>query len=497
MSNKKKSMIALTLAGVLGVASLGIVRAVSAAEKTDNVAPRTVTVADFEDFRDVQSLVTSSYYEHQPIGTYNWTEEDDEKAIEGRSLILEAEGSLTESWSGYAKDSGRPIVLSYHLSHNVKNKGNWGFEWKYLDKLYLDIKNDNPFDARVSILMLAKSGHPLNFGSTTIPANTLKTVEVNVSRYCMQTEFVSSVMDQLVMMFNYDRKVLTEEECTECDHETRAECKAVGCVSRHFDYSEPGDLYYPSATFYIDNIKADLNENSIYNEKGAVIVDKKFESATEILNFNQSSDLEYVFETGGDYVKEADNQWVTPHWSMGTGSALYYNTNEKYIHEGNVGSLQWRIVPTLQSKYSASNYSYCTDFNYLTGYLMTGFTVAAPYLNYLNFSNLQSGKVKICVDVYNACGFDKEVSFGIHDMSGVATELKTSFPYAYNSYGPTDVWTKLPAGEWTTLELTKFDYLDLSKGLSRLRLNTTLFDVLEPVSFYVNNLRIEYVDQLA
>ena len=122
----------------------------------------------------------------------------------------------------------------------------------------------------------------------------------------------------------------------------------------------------------------------------------------------------------------------------------------------------------------------------------TGITVCSDYLNAYNFASLKNGKAKITVDIYNAGSYAKEVAFGIHDLSGVGQEVKHDFPYSYGELASTDRWTRLEPNKWYTLELTDFSHLDLSQGLARLRLFTSFLDVAEPMSFYVNNLRITY-----
>jgi hypothetical protein len=79
----------------------------------------------------------------------------------------------------------------------------------------------------------------------------------------------------------------------------------------------------------------------------------------------------------------------------------------------------------------------------------------------------------------------------MHDKSGIAKEITTQvYPYSYGTSNMTDVWYKLKPKAWTTLEITDFSKLDFSQGFSRLRLSTTLIDINEQNSFYVNNLRI-------
>ncbi len=473
MKNVKKTVkiASLALAGIIGATTVGFVARETASASP--VEPRRVVLADFETFTDVQSITPVGNSQYIPLGTYNWTQPGDTNAIDGRSLRLYTEGSLSESWAGYAKDTGGGILLDYLLSHNFKD---YGFEWIYMTRIGAQVRNANDFEVRTRIFIYINN-RPVSFGVVSIPANTTKDVYVNTNRFLYQTELAGELFTDLCFFFDYDKKVLTEEDIAE----------------RELDpMTKPGDLYYDAAEIYVDNIYADVDENSIYDEDGKVIIDKKFESAEEILNFNQSADLRYVYETGANYTTEIQNEWNTTGYEAGTGSGLYYNTNDKYIHENNVGSLEWRLTPIMHKKYMDANYQYWGIFNYMNDHSMTGFTVAPAYLNTLNFSNLQNGKAKILVDVYNDCGFDKEVCFGIHDKSGIAMGPQYEWPYDYGKITYTDVWTKLPAGQWTTLELTDFSKIDLSKGLSRLRLCTSLQDVTEQVSFYVNNLRIVY-----
>lgn len=475
MNKKITAALSLLLTGVVGVSALGIARAVSAA---DEPKVYEVTLADFETRADLMS-VSDFYSEIEPIGFWTLTENGDENAIEGKSLEVYAEGVIGSKFYSYAKDQGIPLCVSFDVQSTVKNGGAWGFDWKNLDDLSVEINNVNDFEVRASVFMISvNNGIPLNYGTQVIPANTQSKVSVNVNRYLMNDEYAGWGMKEVVVAFDWDKKVLTEEDCQ----------------NRKYDMSEPGTLTYPTATFYLDNIKATLNENPVRDDSGKVYISKKFACETEILNFDDPSDIEYMFEFGGNFVKEADNDWITYHWSMGTGSAVYHNTNPNFVKEGNIGSLEWRVNPTMQEKFMGTNYQYNTDNNYLYQLMYSGITVCPAFLNYYNFSQLQKGGVSIKVDVYNAFPFDKEVAFGIHDTTGISKEIKTEWPYPHNSYGTTDVWTKLPAGEWTTLTITDFSKLDLSAGLARLRLLTSVLDVYAQGSFFVNNLRIEYAE---
>ena len=475
MKKKFTAALSLLLTGVVGFSALGIAKAVSADKEPREFE---AVISNFEDSRELMCMA-DFYSEVEPIGYFALTKEGNENAINGKSLEIYAEGVIGSKFYSYNKDQGVPLTVAYNLSTNLKNSGAWGFDWKYLDEYSFIVNNPNDFEVRVSAFMTAvTNGIPVTYGTEVVPAFSQKKVTVNVSRYQMQQEYAGWAIKEMVLGFDWDKKVLTEEDC----------------AARKYDLSEPGTLTYPAATFYVDDIKAKINETPVRNENGKLNIPKKFASATEILNFDDPSDIEYMTEFGGNFVKEADNNWITYHWSMGTGSGIYHNVNKNFVQEGNIGSLEWRVNPTLQEKFMGTNYQYCTDNNYLYALMYTGITVCPAYLDFYNFSQIQKGGVTIKVDVYNAFPYDKEVAFGMHDMSGIATELKTEWPYSHNAFAPTDVWTKLPAGEWTTLEISDFSKLDLSKGLARLRLTTSVMDVYSQGSFYVNNLRIEYAE---
>lgn len=453
-----KIMLSFVLIVTLSFAIIPMSTAVKAEEK----AERKVVLADYDTFDDVFNTfdVMSNL---SFIGYYTQTT-DESKVLSGSgSLEMFIEGTLAENWSGWAQDGGYPAFLYYVLANNTKNDGNFGFDWKYLSGLSVDIYNPNDFEIRVSMFMMTRDRYPYNHGYTVVPAGGKVTLNSHVSRYFMQNDIGMKKVTAVTFTIDYDRTVLDD-----------------------------GYMYFPEAYVYMDNLTATVNENPLTDENGATIINKQYAQKEEILNFDSSSDLQYMNSFGGDYVKEEDNLWATRDWWESYGSSIYYNTNEKYIHEGNVGSLEWRLNPTFQSQWTASNWTFLTDRSYLYPSTYTGITVCSDYLNAYNFASLKNGKAKITVDIYNAGSYAKEVAFGIHDLSGVGQEVKHDFPYSYGELASTDRWTRLEPNKWYTLELTDFSHLDLSQGLARLRLFTSFLDVAEPMSFYVNNLRITY-----
>lgn len=279
-----------------------------------------------------------------------------------------------------------------------------------------------------------------NYGTIVVPAKSSTTLYVNINRQFMQNENQRE-MSVICMTVDYDKMML-----------------------------EDGSLYYPEAYVYFDNLIVELDTTE-------VTVEKKLDSLNEILYFDDESDLEYIRELGERYLNESVNTWITHEWTDGTGSSVHYNKNPMYIHENNTGSLEWRINPTMQQKYKNENNQYLITSDYKQKMFLTGFSVDGYYLDQLYLTSLQKGGVKILVDVYNAGTYDKEVAFGIHDNAGLSD---------------TDQWYKLKKGTWTTLEISDFSHIDWTQGISRLWLLTSVRDVEEPMSFYVNNLRIEY-----
>lgn len=79
----------------------------------------------------------------------------------------------------------------------------------------------------------------------------------------------------------------------------------------------------------------------------------------------------------------------------------------------------------LQVNMTAANYDWDTRFSYDDSNRLTGLTLEGAYLDCLNFARVKDGNVKIRLDIYNGAPYDKEIFFGIHDMRGVATEVKT------------------------------------------------------------------------
>lgn len=417
----------------------------------------TATIADFDTFTDIYNLV-------DVVSNYSFegytTQSTKDKAITGDgSLQWHITGSLIDQFYLYSKNSGISPMLHYSLWYNTKNEGNWGFKWEEVTNVVADVRNDNDFEITISMFYLTRNYYPVGFSTESIVPGETKTVNLMLNRYFMQNE-LDKTISYLCIKCDYAKKVL-----------------------------DNGDLYYPAADVYIDNIKATVNKNPIVDEHGVIDIDKQF-VGNEILSFNDASDLDYLFVTASNYVKDSDNQWLTRLYRAGHGSSLKHNTNQAYVKEGNTGSLCWTVSPIYINDWGQSNYTYFSMRNYTYQNTWTGFTLCHEFLDYYNFAKVMNGQAKIQVDVYNAGDYDKEVAFGMHDRNAVAEGSQFDFPFGYGEVAPTDTWYKLKAGEWTTLEITDFSKIDFSAGLGRLRLFTSIIDVNEPINFYVNDLRI-------
>lgn len=129
-----KIMLSFVLIVTLSFAIIPMSTAVKAEEK----AERKVVLADYDTFDDVFNTfdVMSNL---SFIGYYTQTT-DESKVLSGSgSLEMFIEGTLAENWSGWAQDGGYPAFLYYVLANNTKNDGNFGFDWKYLSGLSVDI----------------------------------------------------------------------------------------------------------------------------------------------------------------------------------------------------------------------------------------------------------------------------------------------------------------------------------------------------------------------
>ena len=434
-------------------------------------AVRKEVIADFETYDDVINMLTK-YNNVSFTGAYTLASLSDRPVADRPAPLAgndmfewRIDGTVGEIWAGYDKTSGTPAHICYNLFDNTKvrdRENGWGFNWKYLCGTSVDIYNDNDFDIRVAMSGMFYNGFSYNYGSVTVPAKQKTTLHVNVNRYFMQKENTKTLS-----IFNF-------------------------AVDYDKQMQPDGTLYYPQAYVYFDNITAEFIEEDVYDDEGNPIIDKTFSSDDEILSFDTESDLRFMREFGHQYVKESDNLWDTVFWFEGTGSSYHYNTNAAYVTPGRKGSLEWRVNPTFQSQFNTHAYRYLTDKNYMDPNARTGITVCGDYLNYINLSYLQEKKASIKVDVFNAGTFDKEVGFGIHDQSGISQSVQTEPPYDYGALYSNEKWYKLKKGEWTTLTLDDFSQVDMSKGLARLQLVTSLLDVNEEISFYVNNLRVDY-----
>lgn len=454
---KINKILALALASTLSLCLIGNAESDSTSQQKEEYS---VTLADFESYDDILNLrETIQYYSF--IGSFGLTN-DKEKVITGNgSMEMYIEGTINDDFYFYKMDTGCPAFIHYDLWSNTKNKGNWGFEWKYLSELSIDVYNPNDFPLDVTMFTVSRDYFPQLQGGTVVAPKETKTLKVNVNRYFMQNELTRKI-SFLSLSVDYDKTIL-----------------------------DNGDLYYKPAYVYFDNLQAKVNENVLTDSKGRTQIYKKFANEEEILNFSDPNDIEYVYEVASSYATEKENKWASYGLYTGIGSSVYYNKNPKFVKEGNEGSLEWRLLPTDNAKFFESNYQYVTAYNFTYTAKMTGITVCADFLDYYNFTRLKTGDYKIVVDVYNDFDYAKEVAFGMHDKSGIAKEITTQvYPYSYGTSNMTDVWYKLKPKAWTTLEITDFSKLDFSQGFSRLRLSTTLIDINEQNSFYVNNLRI-------
>ena len=323
MRKKLSGLVALCLALLCAVPLGACGKKETDGNTVQKIEPRKVVLADYENYDDIfntsPNLSVTTFEGHYTLSSLSDREQKATPLSGNDSLELYITGTVGEHYGGYAYDAGTPARFYYDVRNNTKNGGNWGFDWKYLCGASVDVYNDNDFDIRVCMFNVLYDWFPCNYGSVTVSAGEKKTLHVNVNRYFMQKENKRDIVFFSVAV-DYDRQVLSD-----------------------------GSLYYPEAYVYFDNLTAEIDENSVYDAYGNPIIDKSFASQSEILNFDEESDLRFMRELGSVYAKESDNEWGTRNWHEGTGSSYYYNKDEKYIHAGNCGSLEWRINPTFQT----------------------------------------------------------------------------------------------------------------------------------------------------
>lgn len=420
---------------------------------------REIMIANFDTFDDIYNVhnVLSNY---QMTGYFTMTGDDDPNAIEGHSLDVYMTGSACSSWIEYTVDYGFPGFIYYNLWSNTKNNGLWGFNWNHLSGWSVDIYNPNDFAMDVVLFNMTSDYFPVNNNSIRVMPHETTTLEIKVNRYFMQSEFQRKI-DYVCLMIDYDKTILPN-----------------------------GELYYEPCHIYFDNLKCFVNENDVRDEQGFLRINKTFKDSTEILSFSDESDLDYMYEVGGDYALEKENEWITRTRFTGTGVGISYNTNKKYIKGDNKGSLKWNLNPTFMHNYMSASYRYLTERGLYNTTLWSCITVCGDYLDWYNFSMLLTGEYKIQIDVYNDNSFAKEVGFGIHGKNGISRVVSDGYPYNYGALHSTDVFTRIPAHEWATLEIDDFSELDMSDGLARLRLVVNMTDTYSLLSFYCSNLRL-------
>ena len=179
---KINKILALALASTLSLCLIGNAESDSTSQQKEEYS---VTLADFESYDDILNLrETIQFYSF--IGSFGLTN-DKEKVITGNgSMEMYIEGTINDDFHFYKMDTGCPAFIHYDLWSNTKNKGNWGFEWKYLSELSIDVYNPNDFPLDVTMFTVSRDYFPQLQGGTVVAPKETKTLKVNVNRYFMQ-----------------------------------------------------------------------------------------------------------------------------------------------------------------------------------------------------------------------------------------------------------------------------------------------------------------------
>ncbi len=366
------------------------------------------------------------------------------------SLKWEMEGVTSITWNGESYDTGSPMCANYKICNNTEEEFTDMRNVRYIS---IDCYNANEFEITVGSCIVSYIGDTyfsFDDAAITIPPGEWGTLRVSLNRY--DTERYSLVT-HIPFTVNYAFKVAEEKT----------------------ELVDMGELYYPKATVYLDNIYA-------VQDNGAEKEEKAFADENELLSFDTILDMQYA----STYMANGELSWNERNMKIGTGVSAEYNTDPTYTN-GRNGSLMLRI-DSMNNTCNNWIRQYMYDSAYEELWLGVEFK---GFLDQVDFLPLATGKARIAIDVYNGFGYDKEVYFGCDDVvNGHNYFHRETEEYASENEMPLSTVYKLEQGKWTTIYFEENEELDLSQGLARIRLATSRTDVFDTGCLYMNNLRL-------
>lgn len=354
------------------------------------------------------------------------------------SLKWEMEGVCGSLWNGECYDIANPMNGNYKVYNNTIASFTDMRKVRYLS---VDCYNANAFDVTFGGWITSRIGngyYAFGYDAVTVQPGKWGTLRMflngaDADRYKLVT--------QIPITVSYSYRVAEAET----------------------ELLEIGDLYYPEATVYLDNLHAVVD---VGDEKAAEETDSHLyldESRGSLLSFDCITDMQYT----AAYIAGGDLSWNEREIKFGTGVSLKYNTDPAY-NNGKKGSLAMRLDPVNND---CDNWfrQYTHDSTY--DQLHVGVEFIGIFSD-ADLERLQADGYEVTLDVYNGFDYDKEVYFGWKGGEDSA---------AY----------KLEKGTWTTISLRGTGMPDPGQGDARLRLAASRVDVFETGYFYINNLRLD------
>lgn len=404
----------------------------------------TVKIADFDEYDDIYNI-QMAYYNTGTIGRWE-TNTDEAYVNEGEgSAKWTMDASVAEVWQQTRLDCGQPMVAYYYFMGNAT--GVDLMNMSEVKRISVDCYNANDFDITFSGSLFTSETYTFANGSVTVKPGTWGTLTMYINEF-IADDYLTSVA-RMNLTVNYAHQVMEEKT----------------------EVANVGQLYFPQAVVYLDNMYA-------VADSAKPAVNKNFEDENEVLYFNDIGDMKYV----NTFLCNNEQDWLEKNIRIGQGVSASFNTNPCFTN-GKSGSLQVHFEPIHNTRRDGkTNFTYA---QYLAGVEFVG------VVDNLDFLPMQTEGMKIAVDVYNDFNYDKEVFFGMDDnVNKFNYVTENEYPYEIGCQFPLYNMYKLKAKTWTTIYFDRAEALDLSRGVARIKFASSKLDVNQEGSFYLNNLRL-------
>lgn len=431
------------LAAVLSCAMLGAAACSGETTGQPETGEYATAVANFEEYDDVYNILMS-WYNTGTIGRWE-INKDSRYVSEGTgSAKWTMDASVAEVWQQTRMDCAQPMVAHYYLA------GNLSVDMTDMSKvrcISVDCYNANDFEVTFGGCIFTEETFTYASSSVTVKPGRWATLKIRLNPFIAGKYFTA--VRRITFTVDYDHKVM----------------------EKNSEVAKKGQLYYPQAVVYIDNMYA-------VKDDAPVQTNKNFADEKEILYFNDLSDVKYV----NPYLCNGENDWLERNIRFAQGVSASFTSNPCYTN-GKKGALEVRFDP-----WHSVRRDWKTNYTYdqmLGGIEIVGVT------DKINFLPLQTKNYKLAVDVYNDFSFDKEVFFGMDDnVNKFNYVTENEYPYEIGCKFPLYNMYKLKAKTWTTIYFDRAEHLDLSQGVARIKFASSKLDINRSGSFYLNNLRL-------